>query len=88
MSILQYLPLLDVMNAYTLLVVNIDISMTFLMDPSYYPDRKKSLFQQNDMTKQTKAMMELNEVLWTINNGWDTQVAEWPMDKPSVHKHS
>ncbi|KAM0909006.1 hypothetical protein ACQ4PT_015072 [Festuca glaucescens] len=76
-----YLLPLAVMDAYALLVVNMRRRRTFLMDPCYYPNQQEALIQQSEVMKVSKALMEeFNEIHRTMNVGWDTQVAEWPMD--------
>ncbi|KAM0826347.1 hypothetical protein ACQ4PT_068929 [Festuca glaucescens] len=81
----HYLLPLAVMDAYALLVVNKQRRRTFLMDPCYYPNRQEARIQRSEVMKESKALMEeFNEVLHTMNLGWDTQVAEWPMDSYQV----
>ncbi|KAM0869192.1 hypothetical protein ACQ4PT_040844 [Festuca glaucescens] len=80
-----YLLPLAVMDAYALLVVNMRRRRTFLMDPCYYLNRQEALIQQSEVMKDSKALMEeFNEIHRTMNLGWDTQVAEWPMDSYQV----
>ncbi|KAM0835645.1 hypothetical protein ACQ4PT_062814 [Festuca glaucescens] len=80
-----YLLPLAVMDAYALLVVNMQRRRTFLMDLCYCPNRQEALIQQSEVMKVSKALMEeFNEMHRTMNVGWDTQVAEWPMDSYQV----
>jgi hypothetical protein len=46
------------MDAYALLVVNIQRRRTFLMDSCYYPNQQETLIQQSEVIKESKALME------------------------------
>jgi hypothetical protein len=82
---MQYLLPLAVIDAYALLVVNMRRKRTFLMVPCYYPNRQEALIQPSEVMKYSKALMEeFNEIHRTMNVGWDTQIAEWPMDSSQV----
>jgi hypothetical protein len=84
-SILQYAIPLAIMDAYALLVVNMQKWRTFMMDPSYYLDRNEGLVQHKELMNEIRAVLEeFNEVHRTMKHGWDTQVAEWPMDNHGV----
>lgn len=55
------------------------------MDPSYYPYLNERLILRNEVTNETRAVMEeLNEMFKTMNNGWTTEVKDWPMDSHQV----